>query len=596
MAFLRSPRIKLTPLRLPSVTTVTFPSSSFNSNKLFSSPRVLLSPLKFKPRRLITPTTPSAGSTFNNKYRGFSTISKCNGKRCGMCSIINCNSTITSSVNGQTFKIQIDNDIDWSYQDVIYVITWNARGCGAQYVGETGQSLKSRFRSHSYQIRNSRQKKHRNFLYNHFVKYNHSISDITITPVQSFPKLKNQSKAEAKKRRLQAELSWITKLQTAYPLGLNDQIYGQGNISSSSTNINVFSIRPNTKRKHRSHGKRRNKKLRKRARVHRTLTDLLIIARNGGRHELLHALSSIPAVQLKSILDDAQVAFLRNTDWFRLNIIVAFAQNKLYPVIKNIPPKRRFIKIPFINKGFDLLNISNIFRDHRVQTAIPQYFENVEPPLICYKYKKPIRNFVFNYNKVTSDPKILESCPASWDCATSEYLYKPAGHIVTGDFSIIKDKQLRGLLRKGPKYRIPSKVDFIKCREVLKEALDNYTKRWCKSEGVESHSLNDWKNLILDITDIRIDNFHKNPHLFENSTSKSERYFKSKLSSLHEKYVFVPADKAANNTIIIWKRYYISTLVSELSSTNRYIKSNESIPNILSEDNSEISSFSIPIS
>ncbi|KAK3088747.1 hypothetical protein FSP39_023242 [Pinctada imbricata] len=119
------------------------------------------------------------------------------------------------------------------------------------------------------------------------------------------------------------------------------------------------------------------------------------------------------------------------------------------------------------------------------------------------------------------------------------------------DFSIIQDRQLRGLLKKGPKYRIPSKIDFIKCREVLKEALDNYTKRWCKSEGVESHSLNDWKNLILDITDIRIDNFHKNPHLFENPSSRSERYFKSKLRNLQEKFVFAPADKAANNTIII---------------------------------------------
>ncbi|KAK3109202.1 hypothetical protein FSP39_025359 [Pinctada imbricata] len=49
-----------------------------------------------------------------------------------------------------------------------------------------------------------------------------------------------------------------------------------------------------------------------------------------------------------------------------------------------------------------------------------------------------------------------------------------------GDFSIIKDRQLRGLLKKGPKYRIQSKIDFIKCREVLKEALDTYTKRWCK--------------------------------------------------------------------------------------------------------------------
>ncbi|KAK3098790.1 hypothetical protein FSP39_023152 [Pinctada imbricata] len=100
-------------------------------------------------------------------------------------------------------------------------------------------------------------------------------------------------------------------------------------------------------------------------------------------------------------------------------------------------------------------------------------------------------------------------------------------NVNSGDFSIIQDRQLRGLLKKRPKYRIPSKIDFIKCREVLKEALDNYTKRWCKSEGVESHSLNDWKNLILDITDIRIDNFHKNPHLFENPSSRSERSFQS---------------------------------------------------------------------
>ncbi|KAK3086440.1 hypothetical protein FSP39_018438 [Pinctada imbricata] len=143
----------------------------------------------------------------------------------------------------------------------------------------------------------------------------------------------------------------------------------------------------------------------------------------------------------------------------------------------------------------------------------------------------------------------------SEDCNTMKcYTNKTSSRVETtakGDFSIIQDRQLRNLFKKGPKYRIPSKIDFIKCREELKEALDNYTKRWCKSEGVESHSLNDWKNLILDITDIRIDNFHKNPHLFENPSSKSERYFKSKLRNLHEKYVFAPADKAANNTIII---------------------------------------------
>ena len=56
---------------------------------------------------------------------------------------------------------------------------------------------------------------------------------------------------------------------------------------------------------------------------------------------------------------------------------------------------------------------SNIFRDHRVISKIPQYFENLDPPLICYQYEKPIRNIIFNYNKVTSDPDVLNSIQSS---------------------------------------------------------------------------------------------------------------------------------------------------------------------------------------
>ena len=43
---------------------------------------------------------------------------------------------------------------------------------------------------------------------------------------------------------------------------------------------------------------------------------------------------------------------------------------------------------------------------------------------------------------------------------------------------------------------------------------------------------------------------------------------KACLSDLHNKYVFVPADKAPNNIIIICKRYYIETLIKELGLDN----------------------------
>ena len=43
------------------------------------------------------------------------------------------------------------------------------------------------------------------------------------------------------------------------------------------------------------------------------------------------------------------------------------------------------------------------------------------------------------------------------------------------------------------------------------------------------------------------------------------------MEKLHSKYVFAPADKAANNVIIIWKKYYVEVLKSELNSTSAYV-------------------------
>ena len=43
---------------------------------------------------------------------------------------------------------------------------------------------------------------------------------------------------------------------------------------------------------------------------------------------------------------------------------------------------------------------------------------------------------------------------------------------------------------------------------------------------------------------------------------------KACLPDQHTKYVFVPADKARNNIIIIRKRYYIETLIKELGLDN----------------------------
>ena len=55
---------------------------------------------------------------------------------------------------------------------------------------------------------------------------------------------------------------------------------------------------------------------------------------------------------------------------------------------------RHFIKTPFI-KGTDFIDLPSIFQEKKsVIQSIPTYFQNSEPPIICCKYNKPIRNTI----------------------------------------------------------------------------------------------------------------------------------------------------------------------------------------------------------
>ena len=62
-----------------------------------------------------------------------------------------------------------------------------------------------------------------------------------------------------------------------------------------------------------------------------------------------------------------------------------------------------FIKIHFIKKGIEFINLLSIFKDKSVISSIPSSFENKESPIICYKYHKHIRSTVFNYNKIVTE-------------------------------------------------------------------------------------------------------------------------------------------------------------------------------------------------
>ena len=79
-----------------------------------------------------------------------------------------------------------------------------------------------------------------------------------------------------------------------------------------------------------------------------------------------------------------------------------------------------------------------------------------------------------------------------------------------------------------------------------------------------------WKINIFKIIDTCISFYSRNTHLLPPKPKSSFHYLWQGIQDFHNKYVLVPADKAANNVVIVWGLYYIDTLKCELIDTNAY--------------------------
>ena len=133
------------------------------------------------------------------------------------------------------------------------------------------------------------------------------------------------------------------------------------------------------------------------------------------------------------------------------------------------------------------------------------------------------------------------------------------------------------------------------------ESIDLYAKNWSKREQVELKYLSEWKDQLKELVADRISNLKGH---FRSPKCKvlDQPDVKDTLHKLHANYVLVPADKAANNVIIVCKKYYIDTLVKELGINNvninnpTYIPKDDSFKTIMKSHNQFITSVGLEIS
>ena len=118
---------------------------------------------------------------------------------------------------------------------------------------------------------------------------------------------------------------------------------------------------------------------------------------------------------------------------------------------------------------------------------------------------------------------------------------------------------------------------------------------------MELKYLSEWKDQLKELVADRISNLKGH---FKSPKCKvlDQPDVKDTLHQLHANYVLAPADKAANNLIIVCKKYYIDTLVNELGINNvninnpTYIPIDDSFETIVKSHNHFITSMGLEIS
>ena len=115
-----------------------------------------------------------------------------------------------------------------------------------------------------------------------------------------------------------------------------------------------------------------------------SLNDLAVKLRIHGRHPMLSYLSSLPIAALRSLDTEANRFYDRNHQMYDAALLTrCYTQHALRSFIDSESNHiRSFIKIPFINKRIDFIDLPSIFQDKSVIQSKPTYFQNSEPPIL----------------------------------------------------------------------------------------------------------------------------------------------------------------------------------------------------------------------
>ena len=488
-------------------------------------------------------------------------MENCDRVRCITCKagILCMDNSVTNRITGDIFPLTFTGSC--LTKNCVYVIKCKHSGCQFQYIGHTINHIASRVSQHKSSILRGGGCK---VLRDHFTLI-HDLGDISIMPIHLLPE------DITLKDRESIEDSWILKVNTVFPYGLNVRVKKVGIMDSEidviTTKSNIYSKFDVVKI---SRGQRGGVSNNTSTACNFDVSSFFdsVMSGNVGFNNIRSQLCALKKKLLKlvyiksiSLLNDGIDSVLhrhfcllvKDLSWFYLSRMGMSKSSKKRP--------SNYIVVKYVNKFVEYINFRKIFNNHEVQQAAPFKSTNLSVPIISFKYTPTIRSTVLNYKQTYFE--ILDPSNISCNCTSSKFIDPHHQHIITGDLSIIENTKLRLLLSKGLNYRDqvpPCKKLAIKA---IKDAVNIYADKMSQRYSIPIQTFSEWKIKILEHVQQQLEgrkNYNFNSVLSDNDVI-------SELNKLHQTFVFVSTDKAANNVTIMCKKLYVSLIQNELKSS-----------------------------
>ena len=130
---------------------------------------------------------------------------------------------------------------------------------------------------------------------------------------------------------------------------------------------------------------------------------------------------------------------------------------------------------------------------------------------------------------------------------------------------IITSSKLRKLVGKGSSFREAMSINWNKRKREIEIGLDSAMQRIISTNPkLTTEEFVEWKRKILQEVDNEVISLKYRIKVHETYPELKQDAVIQNLNELHEKYVFVPIDKAANNIVIICKKYYVTVILKEI--------------------------------